>query len=203
MPSLRRLLARERDGDRRVQDLVAALVGGAEHQRRHAVERRDDRDLGEDDAREGPREAREDDAGEQRDGQDAEERLDAHDDVGVDRLRHEHGVVDRADGLDAEQERVPEIAVPRMRQPVGIGKIEQGEDDVDRREEGGEAEEERPPRRGQHAMIEVGEPRPVLPFDDGNAPPARLTRKAASDRGLRCFRVAHAVRITPSWCGKK
>ena len=158
----------EKDGHYR--DIAYAQLFGDEADA-GSVERRDDGASGKNDAREGPREAREDDAGEQRQGQQAEKRLDADDDVGVNRLRHELGVIERADGLDAEQEHVPEIAAPGMGERRGVGQVEQGERDIDEDEERDQAQEKQPPRRRQHAVIEIGPARSVLALDDGDAAP--------------------------------
>ena len=76
-----------------------------------------------------------------------------------------------------------------MLEPVRIEQIEPGENRIDQDEGEGEAEEEQPPRRAQHGMIEIGPARAVLSLDHGRAPAALSGDEALCSRG-------------PRWCGR-
>ena len=216
-PSTRGMLARQGHYDTGIHDELAALVGGAEHQGGHAVKTRHHRHLGEHHPREGTREAGEDDAGEQGDGQDAAEAFRRHQQVGVKRPGRHHAIAQGPQGLDAEEESVREAAGPGIGDAMGVECVEQGEDQIDGDEGGRQFQEEPWPGDGQHLVVEVHEAARSWPFTTARRWPrgsrARLrTCGGTRGRGLRPGRFAHvwpaAFRYSaqmrsfsaPSWC---
>ena len=98
-----------------IDQLVVAQVGDPEHQPAAALERRDDHGPAEEDGRTWPREAREEESGDQRLAHQRDERLSDHHDV----RRHSHradlAIADRRECLDAEEERTPRGAAHLLR----------------------------------------------------------------------------------------
>jgi len=96
-------------------------------------------------------------------------------------VRRHHRIVDRADGLRAEDERIPEIAGTCVKNAARLGYVSQCEQRIDPAEHQRQHADEHRPRPGQHQMIEIGEAAFVLPADHRNAPrrPFSLRRQHA------------------------
>ena len=142
----------------RLHDRVSALVAEAKRERRDAIHRRDRRVMGEDDARRGARELREDETGHERGDEEPGDRLDRDDDVRR-RARWVHrAVADRTHRLDAEGERVGERAGARPRDAAE----DEEEDGEARVQSGVRADEDRErhrPRDAEEEVVRVAERR--------------------------------------------
>ncbi len=157
-PFVRLLGAHERDANGRLEDEVAALVAHAEHERRYAVHRADDRVSRERDSPCGPRELREHEPGGDGRHDEARDRFGDHDDI-CRRARGVHRPVsDCAHRLHAEAERVEE------RIPTGIGdsagQAEGGrERGVERQIDDDDSDQRGRPPSAQEEMVHVAKRR--------------------------------------------
>lgn len=125
------LVAQQRDAHRRLEDLIAPLIGRAEHQRRHPVVRPDDGDPAEQHPRRRRQEASEDHPGRERQAAHTEQHLQADQQIGGEQLRVHLAIADRRHGLDAEKERIAKGTGPGVADAAAGEQIEHGEDDVE------------------------------------------------------------------------
>src|SRR5579883_2928223 len=154
-----RLVAREHRVNLGLDDLVAALVGHAEHEARHAVARRDDGHLREEHARGRTGELGEHEARDDRQAEQPDERLGCDQDVSAQGPRRPLAVPDGRQRLDAEEERIDERAGTGVLDAVAAREIREREKRVDPYVERREGREQ--PRPRAREQEEVGILRPT------------------------------------------
>ena len=139
MPFGRRI--REQGPHARLRDrnLVHALVGETHHQAALPVMRRDDGDIREKNAWADEREAHENERGEHRDREHAEEDFDARQHMPIGRLRMHVAIADSGVGLDREEE-IVEKRARRIGDRLIAERIQEREDAIDDEEGDGRAD---------------------------------------------------------------
>ena len=185
-PSLLTSSRKQRHADLGLEDQIAALIGGAEHQGRHAVMGRDHRDLAEHHPRRRPRETRKDESGRDREAGHAEQHLAGDEQIGVECRRPHLAIADRRHGLNAEKERIGEGARPRVGDAAVLDQIERRESEIEKDITEDEQREDARPRQGQQPVIDIEPP--------GAARDDALDR---AERGRLCRAPAPALGAAP------
>ncbi len=184
---------RQGDGDFGLEDLVAPSVGGAEHQRRHAVEIVDHRNRAESHPRGRPRDPGEHKAGGQRHIDKPDEGFDGDDQVGGKAAREHVAVADGAERLDAEEEGVPEVVGSQVIHPARGHQVERSEHQVDGHIGRGHQHQHAPERQSHDPMVEVDD-RPSLQTGDHRQALARAAHHAREGPVRRLgMRARHAL----------
>jgi len=161
-------------------DLVAALVRHPDEQRRDAVEAGDHHVAAEDHAGGGAGELGEDEARDERQAEEADERLDGHEQVRDEPARRHLAVADGGHGLDAEEEGVREAPGPRLLDAVADGEVARREEQV-RAEVGDEDDaEELGPGGGEKRVVDVAQRRVAEADGEDLAPRAGQAGDAVS-----------------------
>ena len=152
-----------------VDQLVAPAVDHAKLERGDVAVGRDDRVAAVADVGDGAREAREHDAGGDRQGQQAEDRFEDDHEVGGERGRHDVAVADRRERVDAEEERAGGRAerVAAGEGPGAARQVRNREDGVDGEKAGNQQGEHLRPREPQQRVIaeKVAPPVPLADAD--------------------------------------
>jgi hypothetical protein len=151
-------------------DLVSPLVGDAQEQRRHAVESGDHHVPAEEHARGRAGELGEDEAGHEGQAEQADERLERHEQVRRQPPRRHLAVADGGHGLDAEEEGVGEVAGSRLLDAVSDGEVAAGEEQVRAQVREEHEREELDPRGGEQGVVGVVQLR-VAHADGDHLPP--------------------------------
>src|SRR5579872_3090867 len=149
--------AAQQDARVKIDDLRPPLIDHAKHECLRVLIRRDHRVLAEHNQRRRPREPRKDDSGDEREGDDAEQRFDRHHHAGGERHRNDVAVADRTDGLDAEEKRGPEASQPVVLESCQrldpAQHVREREHDIDDEIQRADEAEELGPREGEEVVV--------------------------------------------------